>query len=80
MTMPDAHSAGLSTIEAEARLHRDGPNLLPQQDRRGWPRMVLDVLREPMLLLLVAAAVLYLLLGDARDAAILGASVLLRSR
>ncbi len=75
--MPDAHSAGLCASEAAMRLHRDGPNLLPQPDRRGWPRMVLDVVREPMLLLLVAAAVLYLLLGDARDAAILGASVLL---
>jgi P-type Ca2+ transporter type 2C len=77
MTAPHASSAGLSASEAAARLHRDGPNLLPQPDRRGWPRMLLDVVREPMLLLLVAAAVLYLLLGEARDAAILGASVLL---
>jgi Ca2+-transporting ATPase len=82
--MPDTPKAmtaapplpGLSAADAAARLQRDGPNLLPQPDRRRWPRMVLDVVREPMLLLLVAAAVLYLLLGDARDAAILGASVL----
>lgn len=67
---------GLRTADAAARLRRDGPNLLPQPDRRRWPRMLLDVVREPMLLLLAAAAVLYLLLGDARDAAILGASVL----
>ncbi len=69
-------ASGLSTADAAARLRRDGPNLLPQPDRRRWPRMLLDVVREPMLLLLAAAAVLYLLLGDARDAAILGASVL----
>ena len=68
--------SGLSATDAAARLRRDGPNLLPQPDRRHWPRMLVDVVREPMLLLLVAAAVLYLLLGDARDAAILGASVL----
>ncbi len=68
---------GLSTAEAAARLRSDGPNLLPQPERRGWSRMLFDVVREPMLLLLVAAAVLYLLLGDARDAAILGVSVLL---
>ena len=82
--MPDTPKAmtavppvsGLSAADAAAQLQRDGPNLLPQPDHRRWPRMVLDVLREPMLLLLVAAAVLYLLLGDARDAAILGASVL----
>jgi Ca2+-transporting ATPase len=71
-----AGNTGLSAAEAAARLRRDGPNLLPQPDRRGWLRMLLDVVREPMLLLLVAAAGLYLLLGDARDAAILGASVL----
>jgi Ca2+-transporting ATPase len=69
--------AGLDASEAAARLRRDGPNLLPQPDRRRWPRMLLDVLREPMLLLLLVAAGLYLLLGDARDAALLGASVLL---
>jgi P-type Ca2+ transporter type 2C len=73
----DAPLQGLSTTEAQARLRRDGPNALPHPDRRRWPRMLLDVVREPMLLLLLAAAGLYLLLGDARDAAILGASVLL---
>lgn len=76
MNAPDAH-VGLSAAEAAARLRRDGPNLLPQPERRGWSRMLFDVVREPMLLLLVVAAVLYLLLGDARDAAILGVSVLL---
>ncbi|MFZ2751811.1 MAG: HAD-IC family P-type ATPase, partial [Lysobacteraceae bacterium] len=76
MNTPGAHD-GLSAAEAAARLRRDGPNLLPQPERRGWSRMLFDVVREPMLLLLVAAAVLYLLLGEARDAAILGASVLL---
>lgn len=73
----DMNGGGLTSIEAAARLRRDGPNLLPQPERRGWPRMLLDVIREPMLLLLVAAAAFYLLLGEARDAAILGASVLL---
>ena len=76
MNTPGAHD-GLSAAEAAARLRRDGPNLLPQPERRGWSRMLFDVVREPMLLLLVVAAVLYLLLGEARDAAILGASVLL---
>lgn len=63
----DMNGGGLTSIEAAARLRRDGPNLLPQPERRGWPRMLLDVIREPMLLLLVAAAALYLLLGEARS-------------
>jgi Ca2+-transporting ATPase len=71
-----AEAIGLTSAEAAQRLARDGPNALPQRDRRGWPRLLADVLREPMLLLLCAAAGLYLLLGEARDAAVLGLSVL----
>jgi len=68
---------GLSSVEAAARLARHGPNRLPQPDRRGFARIALGVLREPMLLLLVAAAVVYLLLGTPRDAAVLFASIVL---
>jgi Ca2+-transporting ATPase len=68
---------GLSSVEASARLRRDGPNVLPQPDQRRWPTILLTVLREPMLLLLLAAAFVYLLIGDPREAAVLGASVVL---
>lgn len=68
---------GLSSTEASRRLQQDGPNLLPQPDRRNWLRIVWSVLREPMLLLLVGAAGIYLLLGDPQEASILGASVVL---
>lgn len=68
---------GLSNSEAARRLQRDGPNLLPQPDRRGWLRIVWSVLREPMLLLLVGAAAVYVLLGEPQEAAVLGASVML---
>ena len=67
---------GLSRAEAEARLRRDGPNTLPEPERRRWPRLLAEVLREPMLLLLLAAAAIYLFLGDTGEAAVLGASVL----
>lgn len=74
---PNARSPGLSSTEASRRLQRDGPNLLPQPDRRNWLRIFWSVLREPMLLLLVGASGVYLLLGDPQEAAILGASVVL---
>lgn len=67
--------SGLSSDEAKLRLRRDGPNVLPNRDRRRWPRLLADVVREPMLLMLVAATSLYLVLGDAGDAALLAASV-----
>jgi Ca2+-transporting ATPase len=69
--------AGLSSAEAAARLRRDGPNRLPQPERRSNLAIVARVLREPMLLLLLAAAGVYLLLGDAGDAVLLGISVVL---
>lgn len=73
----NAQPQGLSSTEAARRLQQDGPNLLPQPDRRNWLRIIWSVLREPMLLLLVGAAGIYLLLGDPQEAAILGASVVL---
>lgn len=69
--------AGLSAREAAERLRRDGPNLLPQPELRTRGRILRDVLREPMLLLLLAAASVYVLLGDPFEAALLAASVLL---
>ncbi|OGT59117.1 MAG: hypothetical protein A3E01_19950 [Gammaproteobacteria bacterium RIFCSPHIGHO2_12_FULL_63_22] len=68
---------GLTGEQARARLLVEGGNQLPQPERRDWLAIAIGVLREPMLLLLVAASVLYVVLGDAREAALLGVSVLL---
>src|SRR5581483_431187 len=71
----DSRAAGLSAAEARARLAADGPNVLPRAERRTVVAIVLGVLREPMFLLLIAASTLYLLLGDAREALVLAASI-----
>ena len=44
---------GLTTEEAERRLSAEGPNELPSAKPRTWLAIALDVVREPMLLLLV---------------------------
>src|SRR5690349_23287396 len=62
---------GLSETEAQARLAAEGPNELPQPDRRTPLRIVLEVLREPMFLLLLGGGAIYLLLGDFKEALIL---------
>jgi Ca2+-transporting ATPase len=67
---PDAR--GLSEKEAAARLKVEGPNTLPQADRRTFARIVLEILREPMFALLLGAAAIYLLLGDLKEAVVLG--------
>ncbi len=63
--------AGLTSLDAQARLQREGPNELPRENRRTPLRIVLEVMREPMLLLLLGGGVIYLALGDLKDALIL---------
>lgn len=55
---------GLTQAEAAGRLAEFGPNALPRAAGRGLPRILLDTLHEPMFLLLIGAAGLYLALGD----------------
>jgi Ca2+-transporting ATPase len=68
---PNITMQGLSEVEAQRRLKAGGYNELPQPDRRTPLRIVLEVLREPMLALLLGGGVLYLLLGDLEEAIIL---------
>src|SRR5688572_6761098 len=68
-------SDGLSSAEAAARLAADGPNALPGAQRRSLPALAFEVVREPMLLLLLAAAGIYLLVGDLHEALVLAASI-----
>lgn len=58
---------GLTSTEAACRLQLDGPNTLPEPERRTWRRIACDAAREPMFLLLCGAALLYLLLGSALE-------------
>ncbi|APW41300.1 cation-translocating P-type ATPase [Rhodoferax saidenbachensis] len=78
MVLPATHpdSKGLSAADAAARLHEDGPNTLPTDRRRTWLAIAMETLREPMFALLLAAALLYLLLGDMQEGLILLALVL----
>ncbi|MEQ1775827.1 MAG: cation-translocating P-type ATPase [Burkholderiales bacterium] len=66
---------GLSTAEAQRRLLDDGPNVLPAAKPRNTFAIAVEVVREPMFLLLIGGAVIYLLLGDVREALVLAASV-----
>jgi Ca2+-transporting ATPase len=63
--------AGLSEAEAASRIARDGFNELPSSQPRSVLRIALDVVREPMLLLLLACGSTYLLLGNVQEAIIL---------
>ena len=62
---------GLSESYAQARLRSEGFNELPRPDQRTFSRIIVDVLREPMLALLISGGSVYLLLGDVKEALIL---------
>ena len=66
---------GLSESEAASRLGRDGPNELPSARPRSLVAIGWEVAREPMFLMLIGAAAIYVILGDHRDALVLAASV-----
>ncbi len=61
---PTARFEGLEEVEAQARLARVGPNVLKAPATRGIAQILRGTLHEPMFLFLLAAAVLYLLVGD----------------
>jgi P-type Ca2+ transporter type 2C len=66
---------GLDHAEAALRLSRDGHNELPGQGPRGILPIILEVLSEPMFLLLIAAAGIYMVLGDLQESLVLCASL-----
>ncbi|HEV2269935.1 MAG TPA: cation-translocating P-type ATPase [Steroidobacteraceae bacterium] len=68
---PFAARRGLSAREAAERLRAEGPNALPELERRTALRIIVEVVREPMFALLLGAGVLYLLLGSRGEALVL---------
>ncbi|MCM0083816.1 cation-translocating P-type ATPase [Geomonas sp. Red32] len=68
----DLHNiAGLTSLEAEEILREEGANDLPSSGQRGNLRIALDVMRDPMFLLLAACGTIYLLVGDMQEALML---------
>ena len=55
---------GLTEQETLERLAEDGYNELPSAQRRTILHILLEVVREPMFLMLIACGFLYLVLGE----------------
>lgn len=62
---------GLTQQQAATLLGAEGPNELPSAKPRSFLAIAWEVLREPMILLLVAAGLIYLILGEPRDSLVL---------
>ena len=66
---------GLSDEEAQLRFRTEGPNELPSARPRGVFAIAVEIICQPMFLLLVAGGGIYLLLGDLQEALLLLAFV-----
>jgi len=63
--------SGLSRTEAALRLRNDGPNELPSRRTSGLLVIALQVIKEPMFVLLGAAGAIYFVIGNVHEALIL---------
>ena len=69
--------SGLTQTQTTQCLRRDGPNALALEPTHRLRLLVVDVLREPMFLMLIFGASLYLALGQLLDGLVLFACVLI---
>ncbi|HEY5468557.1 MAG TPA: HAD-IC family P-type ATPase, partial [Coriobacteriia bacterium] len=67
----DAAPTGLASAGAAERLRRFGPNTISQKQRRSPLMLFLAQFRSPIILILIAAAILSAFLGDPSDATII---------
>ncbi len=68
---PAASIQGLTDADVQSKLSADGFNELPRAGQRTPLRIILEVLKEPMLLLLLVGGGIYMALGEMQDAIIL---------
>lgn len=71
MTNETSQPVGLTSAEAQTLQEKYGKNELTPQKKEGFLRKTLHIICEPMFLLLIAAAVIYFILGEPRDGAIM---------
>ncbi len=71
MTDYKQNFTGLSSDEAKKMQDKYGKNELTLQKKESFIKKVFNIIREPMFLLLIVAAVIYFILGEPRDGAIM---------
>ncbi len=71
MTNNKVNMAGLSSAEVKRLQEQYGKNELTPQKKEGFLRKVFQIVCEPMFLLLIVAAIIYFILGEPKDGAIM---------
>jgi len=70
---------GLSEQTASDLLQKNGPNILEQEKTKSYPRMFLEQLNDPLIYVLIVAAVISAVLGELSDTLIIISVVLINA-
>ena len=68
---------GLTSTQAKEKLSSSGFNELPTARPKTILKIALEVLKEPMFILLISCGLLYILLGDYKEGIVLSSSIFL---
>lgn len=71
MTNNKPSMTGITSAEAKRLQEQYGKNELTSQKKESFFKKVLHIISEPMFLLLIVAAIIYFILGEPRDGAIM---------
>ncbi len=71
MTSKNISMTGLTSVEAEKLQEQYGKNELTPEKKESFLKKVFHIICEPMFLLLIVAAIIYFILGEPRDGAIM---------
>ena len=71
MKLSESSLIGLSSAEAKAKFMSEGPNVLPSGKKFKIIFILFDVIKEPMFVLLIAAGVIYSIIGSLDEALML---------
>jgi hypothetical protein len=74
--LPTTPEGGLDPAEAARRLAAEGPNVVARDAPKQLWRLIFELVTEPMIALLVILVIIYLVLGELREAIAMSASVL----
>lgn len=67
----NVNMAGLTSAEAKELQNKYGKNEITPQKKESFMKKVFHIICEPMFLLLIVAAIIYFILGEPRDGAIM---------
>ena len=69
------HLKGLTEAQLKTSRNQFGYNEVDHQEKDQWYHLLLDILKEPMLLLLIAVAPIYLIVGNISEAVFMMAAI-----